>query len=156
MRELRALGGPRTEPAQLAPLRDRTRTPRPLSADAHRTAAFHDLGTSSWRADKTGRRDPGLHTWCMLISLGNRGDEHGNRAQPQHKKRPKSPFEQGQNVGSKPPLRPKIPWSVQTKLQVDGRLHDLAMFDVAIEVTGNGERLPFSKPRFPERTLTTR
>ncbi|MBV9304698.1 MAG: hypothetical protein JOZ45_01075 [Acidobacteriaceae bacterium] len=31
------------------------------------------------------------------------------------------------------PLRPKHVWSTRAKLQVDGRLRDLAMFNVAID-----------------------
>jgi len=36
-------------------------------------------------------------------------------------------------IGSKPPLRTKNVWSIRTKLQVEGRLRDLAMFNVAID-----------------------
>lgn len=36
-------------------------------------------------------------------------------------------------VGSKPPLRTKNVWSIRTKLQINGRLRDLAMFNVAID-----------------------
>ena len=36
-------------------------------------------------------------------------------------------------IGSKPPLRIKNVWSIRTKLQVDGRLRDLAMFNLAID-----------------------
>jgi hypothetical protein len=41
-------------------------------------------------------------------------------------------LEQGQLIGAKPPLRPKHVWSIRTKLQVDGRIRDLAMFNIAI------------------------
>jgi integrase len=36
-------------------------------------------------------------------------------------------------IGQKPPLRPKHVWSVRTKLQMDGRIRDLAMFNLAID-----------------------
>ena len=36
-------------------------------------------------------------------------------------------------IGAKPPLRPKHVWSIRTKLQVEGRLRDLAMFNLAID-----------------------
>jgi hypothetical protein len=36
-------------------------------------------------------------------------------------------------IGSKPPLRVKNVWSTRTKLQVDGRLRDLAMLNLAID-----------------------
>jgi integrase len=34
---------------------------------------------------------------------------------------------------AKPPLRPKRVWSIRTKLQIDGRVRDLAMFNLAID-----------------------
>jgi hypothetical protein len=42
-------------------------------------------------------------------------------------------LEQGQNDRSKPPLRTKNVWSIRAKLQIDGRLRDLAMFNVTID-----------------------
>jgi integrase len=33
---------------------------------------------------------------------------------------------------AKPPLRPKHVWSIRTKLQIEGRARDLAMFNLAI------------------------
>ena len=46
-------------------------------------------------------------------------------------KRP--PWNKGKLTGAKPPLRPKHVWSIRTKLQVDGRTRDLAMFNLAID-----------------------
>ena len=43
------------------------------------------------------------------------------------------PWNNGKMIGSKPPLRTKDVWSIRTKLQVEGRLRDLAMFNVAID-----------------------
>ena len=43
------------------------------------------------------------------------------------------PWNKGKLTGSKPPLRPKHVWAIRTKLQVDGRLRDLAMFNLAID-----------------------
>src|SRR5260370_15789784 len=43
------------------------------------------------------------------------------------------PWNKGKLTGSKPPLRPKHVWSVRTKLQVAGRVRDLAMFNLAID-----------------------
>lgn len=43
------------------------------------------------------------------------------------------PWNMGKIVGAKPPLRPKHVWSIRTKLQVQGRLRDLALFNVAID-----------------------
>ena len=36
------------------------------------------------------------------------------------------PWNKGKIVGAKPPLRPKHVWSIRTKLQVEGRIRDLA------------------------------
>jgi integrase len=43
------------------------------------------------------------------------------------------PWNKGKLIGAKPPLRPKHIWSIRTKLQVDGRVRDLAMFSLAID-----------------------
>ncbi|RZN33912.1 tyrosine-type recombinase/integrase [Bradyrhizobium sp. Leo121] len=44
-----------------------------------------------------------------------------------------APWNTGKIVGAKPPLRPKHVWSIRTKLQVEGRTRDLALFNVAID-----------------------
>ena len=46
---------------------------------------------------------------------------------------PRTPWNKAKMIGSKPPLRTKDVWSIRTKLQVDGRLRDLAMFNLAID-----------------------
>src|ERR1700691_6037166 len=43
------------------------------------------------------------------------------------------PWNKGKLTGAKPPLRPKHVWSIRTKLQVEGRKRDLAMFNLAID-----------------------
>jgi hypothetical protein len=43
------------------------------------------------------------------------------------------PWNKGKIVGAKPPLRPKHVWSIRTKLQVEGRMRNLALFNVAID-----------------------
>jgi integrase len=43
------------------------------------------------------------------------------------------PWNKGKIVGANPPLRPKHVWSIWTKLQVEGRVRDLALFNVAID-----------------------
>jgi hypothetical protein len=43
------------------------------------------------------------------------------------------PRNKGKIIGAKPPLRPKHVWSIRTKLQVEGRIRDLALFNVAID-----------------------
>src|SRR5258708_381902 len=43
------------------------------------------------------------------------------------------PWNKGKLTGAKPPLRPKRVWSIRTKLQIEGRIRDLAMFNLAID-----------------------
>src|SRR4029453_15379657 len=43
------------------------------------------------------------------------------------------PWNKGKLTGVKPPLRPKHVWSIRTKLQIEGRVRDLAMFNLAID-----------------------
>jgi len=47
--------------------------------------------------------------------------------------RKRTPWNKGKLTGAKPPLRPKHIWSIRTKLQIEGRLRDLAMFNLAID-----------------------
>src|SRR5437763_12190093 len=42
-------------------------------------------------------------------------------------------WNKGKLIGAKPPLRPKHVWSIRTKLQVEGRIRELAMFNLAID-----------------------
>src|SRR4051795_6397237 len=43
------------------------------------------------------------------------------------------PWNKGKLTGAKPPLRAKHVWSIRTKLQIEGRARDLAMFNLAID-----------------------
>ena len=45
----------------------------------------------------------------------------------------RTPWNKGKVVGPKPPLQPKHVWSIRSKLQVEGRLRDLALFNLAID-----------------------
>jgi integrase len=42
-------------------------------------------------------------------------------------------WNKGKLTGAKPPLRPKHVWAIRTKLQIEGRTRDLAMFNLAID-----------------------
>lgn len=42
------------------------------------------------------------------------------------------PWNKGKLVGAKPPLRPSHVWSIRTKLQIEGKKRDLALFNLAI------------------------
>jgi integrase len=43
------------------------------------------------------------------------------------------PWNKGKLTGAKPPLRPKHVWSIRTKLHIEGRTRDLALFNLAID-----------------------
>jgi integrase len=45
----------------------------------------------------------------------------------------RAPWNKGKLIGAKPPLRPKHVWSIRTRLLVEGRTRDLAMFNLAID-----------------------
>ena len=42
-------------------------------------------------------------------------------------------WNKGKLMGAKPPLSPKHVWSIRTKLQVEGQIRELAMFNLAID-----------------------
>src|SRR6516164_3468372 len=42
-------------------------------------------------------------------------------------------WNKGKLIGQKPPLRPKHVWAIRTRLQMEGRIRDLAMFNLAID-----------------------
>ena len=67
---------------------------------------------------------------------------------PTHHKR--VPWNKGRLTGAKPPLRPKHVWAIRAKLQIEVRVRDLALFDLA-----SGEFL-FTGRRGPESSMTTR
>jgi hypothetical protein len=43
------------------------------------------------------------------------------------------PWNKGKLVGAKPPLRPSHVWSIRTKLKIEGKKRDLALFNLAID-----------------------
>ena len=43
------------------------------------------------------------------------------------------PWNHGRIIGPKPPLKPKHIWAIRTRLQHEGRVRDLALFNVAID-----------------------
>jgi hypothetical protein len=45
----------------------------------------------------------------------------------------RGPWNKGKLIGQKPPLRPKHVWPIRTKLNMEGRARDLAMFNLAID-----------------------
>ncbi len=66
--------------------------------------------------------------------LCNRAEEYDHADQVNAVPAPKRvPWNKGKLTGAKPPLRPKHVWSIRTKLQIEGRTRDLAMFNLAID-----------------------
>lgn len=56
-----------------------------------------------------------------------------NELEPRGKPVRRPPWNKGKLVGPKPPLRPGHVWSIRAKLQINGRLRDLALFNLAID-----------------------
>jgi hypothetical protein len=56
------------------------------------------------------------------------------------------PWNKGKLTGARPPLRPKHVWSIRTKLQIEGRARDLAMFKLAIDSKLRGCNLAHERP----------
>ena len=44
-----------------------------------------------------------------------------------------NPWNKGKISGQKPPLQPKHVWAIRTKLQLDHKIRDLALFNLAID-----------------------
>jgi hypothetical protein len=47
----------------------------------------------------------------------------------------RTPWNKGELIGARPPLRPKHVWSIRTRLLLEGRIRDLALFNLAIRAT---------------------
>src|SRR6185503_19351912 len=45
----------------------------------------------------------------------------------------RTPWNKGKLIGAKPPLRTNQVWSIRTRLMIEGRTRDLAMFNLAID-----------------------
>ena len=43
------------------------------------------------------------------------------------------PWNKGKVIGPKPPLQPRHVWAIRTRLQLNGRIRDLALFNLAID-----------------------
>jgi integrase len=69
-----------------------------------------------------------------VASLSNRGSKAMHDQEIQIPAKPgRLPWNKGKLTGAKPPLRPKHIWSIRSKLQLEGRTRDLAMFNLAID-----------------------
>src|SRR5229473_2492786 len=65
------------------------------------------------------------------------------------------PWNKGKLTGAKPPLRPKHVWSIRTKLQIEGRVRDLAMFNLAIDSKLRGCDVVAIRVELSEQTRQT-
>ncbi|MDP6068368.1 MAG: tyrosine-type recombinase/integrase [Alphaproteobacteria bacterium] len=45
----------------------------------------------------------------------------------------RQPWNKGKLIGPKPPLQPRHVWAIRTRLQLAGRIRDLALFNLAID-----------------------
>ncbi|MCW9035406.1 MAG: tyrosine-type recombinase/integrase [Alphaproteobacteria bacterium] len=52
---------------------------------------------------------------------------------PVIEKSQKRPWNKGKFIGPKPPLQPKHVWAIRTHLQLEGRIRDLALFNLALD-----------------------
>ena len=43
------------------------------------------------------------------------------------------PWNKGKITGRKPPLKPREVWAIRVRLQITGRVRDLALFNLAID-----------------------
>lgn len=73
------------------------------------------------------------------------------------------PWNTGKLVGAKPPLRPIHVWSIRTKLQIEDKIRDLALFNLAIDSKLSGcdvvairVAMPLTRPLFVRRRLAGR
>jgi integrase len=69
----------------------------------------------------------------MLTPLQTEETSMHNKPLQKPESRRQSPWNKRKLIGSKPPLRTKDVWSIRTKLQVEKRTRDLAMFNLAID-----------------------
>jgi hypothetical protein len=74
-----------------------------------------------------------LHQWHMLSSSVTEEYDHAGSSECYPTPNKRLPWNKGKLIGAKPPLQPKHVWSIRTKLQIEGRAHDLAMFNLAID-----------------------
>jgi integrase len=56
-----------------------------------------------------------------------------NDRSPTGKPPRRPPWNKGKLVGPKPPLRPGHVWSIRTRLELEGKIRDLALFNLAID-----------------------
>src|ERR1700730_7629051 len=71
--------------------------------------------------------------WHMLSSPVTEEYDHAGSVECAPESHRRVPWNKGKPTGANPPLRPKHVWSIRTKLQIERRIRDLAMFNLAID-----------------------
>jgi hypothetical protein len=74
-----------------------------------------------------------LYTERMMVPLCNEGVGPKISKKTPADSISHRPWNKGKLSGAKPPLLPKCVWSIRTKLQIEGRVRELAMFNLAID-----------------------
>src|SRR5262245_43767784 len=69
----------------------------------------------------------------VSVSRPRRQNMDNDHTHPAEKPTSRTPWNKGKIVGAKPPLRPSHVWSIRTKLQMESRKRDLALFNLAID-----------------------
>jgi len=64
----------------------------------------------------------------------------------------RTPGNKGKLIGARPPLRPKHVWSIRTRLLLEGRIRDLALFNLAIDSKLRGCDLSRSRTLRPVKS----
>ena len=75
----------------------------------------------------------GASTACSSVSQPKRQALQDDEALVTDKLARPPRWNKGKLIGAKPPLRPSHVWSIRTKLQIEGRKRDLALFNLAID-----------------------
>jgi hypothetical protein len=60
-------------------------------------------------------------------------EDHGTYSVNQSDFHRKIPWNKRKMTGAKPPLRTKHVWSIRSQLQAEGRIRDLALFNIVID-----------------------
>jgi hypothetical protein len=71
----------------------------------------------------------------MLVRLATKETDHATApiGTQTANKPARVQWNKGKLVGAKPPLRPSHVWWIRTKLQIEGKKRDLALFNLAID-----------------------
>src|SRR3954451_17913146 len=86
------------------------------------SALRRHANVSSWRTSDSPAKPDGI---SMSAPKGAHYDNSANKATRLVEPRP--------DHRPKPPLKPKHIWAIRTRLRHDGRVRDLAMFNIAID-----------------------